>query len=289
MEFEKITKDIYLLKTPFSIVWSGVVLINGETKVLIDSGNCGPEEYIIPALNKLGVSINDIDYLLCTHTHGDHIGGHYNLVKDYKIKTAVIKDGVENIKNPVQNAIRIRTKFPEHSPKPQVWLKGITPDYILKNNDILADRLKVIHTPGHDYDCVCWYDFETKTVITGDSLQGNGTPTQGIGFYRDLDLYRKTIDTLKKMDIENIICGHDYDGIGSVILGKENVEKALSACEEIVIKYSDLIDSYVKDGLTDKAEIANKLIEKAGCGKPENLFLALYTVNEHLKGKGIEL
>lgn len=91
------------------------------------------------------------------------------------------------------------------------------------------------------------------------------------------------------MDIENIICGHDYDGIGSVILEKKNVEKALSVCEEMVIKYSDLINSYVKDGLTDKVEIANKLIEKAGCGKPENLFLALYTVNEHLKEKGIEL
>ena len=48
--------------------------------------------------------------------------------------------------------------------------------------------------------------------------------------------------------------------------------------------YNDHIFKYVTEkNLTDPGEIAVKLINEVGCGMPENLFLALYTVTEHLK------
>jgi hypothetical protein len=51
-------------------------------------------------------------------------------------------------------------------------------------------------------DCVCWYDIPTKTAITGDSLQGNGTPTQGVGFYQSLDAYESSVKKLYAYDIK---------------------------------------------------------------------------------------
>lgn len=281
--FEKITEDIYLLKVPFSIVWTGVVLIRGDKNFLIDSGVESAEKYIVPALDRLGMKLSDIDYLLNTHCHGDHISCHHEIVSNYGIKVAAYEKTAETLEDPAENAVRIRTKFPEHSPKPQSWLKGVETDVVLKDGEVLEGRLKVIHTPGHDSDCVCWYDIPSKTLISGDSIQANGTPTQGIGFYQSLDDYMYSLEKLKGEDIENIICGHEYDGIGYFIKGKKNVADCLERCIGFVNEYDRRIREYVNEGYTDDCKIAVRLINEIGCGMPENLFLALYTVNEHLK------
>ena len=55
---------------------------------------------------------------------------------------------------------------------------GCKTDFILEEGDVIAGRLRLVASPGHDDDCVCFYDIPTKTLISGDSLQGNGTRTQ---------------------------------------------------------------------------------------------------------------
>lgn len=282
-EFQEIVENVYVMKAPFSIVWTGVTLVRGEKNFLIDSGADAPEVYVIPALEKLGMKIDDVDYLLNTHCHGDHITGHFDLVNKYGLKTATYEGGVSALTDPAANAVRIRTKFPEDSPAPQSWLKGVVPDKVLKDGEVLEGRLQLIATPGHDGDCVCWYDLPTKTIITGDSLQGNGTPTQGIGFYQNLDSYEKTVKKLLGLDVENIVLGHEYDGLGDFIKGKENAREALLFCERKPREYEALIESYLKSGMKEPREIAVRLIEEVGCGMPEKLFLPLYTVTEHIK------
>ena len=283
IKFEKVTDGIYLLKTPFSIVWTGITLITGDKNYLIDSGADEPEKYLIPALHDFGMELADISFLLNTHCHGDHISGHYTLKTKYGVKIASSLTALEHIMNPAENAIRIRTRFPENSPPPQAWLKGVKPDILLNDGEILDGRLRLITTPGHDSDCVCWYDIPTKTIICGDSLQANGTPTQGIGFYQDLPAYTASVEKLLLEDINNIVCGHDYDGIGSVILGQEDSRKALEYCRKRICDYDTLIRDYYAQGISDPVEIATRMIQKIGCGMPDKLFLPLYTVTEHLK------
>ncbi len=281
--FSEVVDGIFVLKAPFSIVWTGITLIRGEKNYLIDSGADAPEVYLIPALKALGLEIEDIDYVLNTHCHGDHITGHYDLVHTYGRKIVAYEGAVGTLTDPATNAVRIRTKFPAHSPAPQSWLRGVTPDVVLKDGEVLDGRLKVIAAPGHDFDCVCWYDIPTKTIITGDSLQGNGTPTQGVGFYQSLGDYEKTLARLAGEDIENILLGHEYDGLGDFILGRDAVCRALAYCAEMPMKYEALIRSYVEAGETQPDAIAVKLINEVGCGMPEKLFLALYTVTGHLE------
>ena len=284
-KFEKIFESVYLLKIPFSCVWTGVTLIKGEKNFLIDSGSEPPEKYLLPALADLGMDISDIDWLVNTHCHGDHITGHYDLVEKYGVKVATFEGGASALTDPASNAVRIRTKFPENSPPPQSWLRGVAPHKLLKDGEILEGRLQVIHTPGHDHDCVCWYDLVTGTLITGDSLQGNGTPTQGVGFYQSLPDYLASLEKLAKVGAKNIILGHEYDGIGDVIVGAENVASTLEYCKLCTDKYNALIDGYLNEGIEDPVKMAIRLINEVGCGMPEKLFLALYTVTEHLKNK----
>ena len=291
MSFEEVLPGVFLLRVPFSIVWTGIVLVRGKRNYLIDSSHENPELHLLPALAELGMKPGDVDWLLNTHCHGDHIGGHHALVSEFGLKTAVIREGAESLRDPAKVAIRIRTKFPDDSPPPQSYLKGVEPDKVLAEGEWLDDRFTPIWTPGHERDCVCWYDRETKTAFTGDSLQANGTPTQGIGFYQSLPDYCASLAKLKGYDIENLVCGHEYAGIGDVIRGKAAVTAALETCTRYVALYGERLTSYVSSlpssvsrlPSPDPVALADRLIAEVGCGKPEKRFLALYTVTEHLK------
>lgn len=285
-EFEEVLPGTYLLKVPFGPVWTGIILIKGEKNILIDSSHLEPERYLIPALEALGMKIGDIDWLLNTHVHGDHIGGHHSLVSKYGLRTATLESAADALRDPVSVAIRVRTRFPKNSPAPQSYLKGVEPDKVLGEGELLEGRFYALATPGHDDDCLTWIDSKTGTAFTGDSLQANGTPTQGVGFYRDLDAYRSSLAKLSGAKISNIVCGHDYDGIGCVVKGAEKVAEALGYSAARVELYDRKIREYVAAGVPVEEEpvaLARKLIGEVGCGMPESLFLALHTVSEHLE------
>lgn len=285
LHFEELYPDIYLLKVPFSGLWTGVVLIKGEENCLIDSGakDTDVDRLVLPALAELGMDLRGVKWLLNTHSHGDHIGGHARVCELGNLKVAAHISSAPKVADPVPYAIETRTKFPEHSPAPQCYLQGVPVDRILEDGEIIAGRLQVIHTPGHDDDCVCWLDQKTGTLITGDSLQGNGTPAQGVGFYKNLEDYLSSLQKLRQLPIENILCGHDYDEIGWNISGAGAVSRALQCCENAAVRYHDFILQQYRMGMTDPVELALALIRTHGCAMPEKLFLALYTVTQHLE------
>ena len=263
--FEEILPGTYLLKVPFGPVWTGIALVRGEKNILIDSSHLE---------------------LLNTHVHGDHIGGHHALVTRYGLKTATLASAADALRDPVKVAIRVRTRFPRNSPPPQSYLKGVEPDRLLDEGELLEGRFRVLATPGHDDDCLVWIDTMTGTAFTGDSIQANGTICQGVAFYRDLAAYRQTLAKLSVEPLDNIVCGHDYDGIGGVVTGRGAVADALRFCAERVKVYGVRIAAYVKEGVPVEDEpvsLAKRLIHDEGCGMPEKLFLALHTVSEHLK------
>ena len=81
--FEEIEDGLYLLKSPFATIWSGVFLVRGSLNVLVDSG-CSAEvadEVIIPALEDIGVAPEEIKWVINTHSHGDHVNGNTRLLE----------------------------------------------------------------------------------------------------------------------------------------------------------------------------------------------------------------
>ena len=57
------------------------IIFNDKTKILIDDGMQLP--YIEENLNKLNISVNDLDGILITHEHDDHIKGLRKLISKY--------------------------------------------------------------------------------------------------------------------------------------------------------------------------------------------------------------
>jgi phosphoribosyl 1,2-cyclic phosphodiesterase len=71
---------------------------SGRTRILIDAARLG-QRYIIERLGELGVRIEDIDGILATHVHGDHVDGGvtYPLCNKYSIPLYVHSKSVEDL------------------------------------------------------------------------------------------------------------------------------------------------------------------------------------------------
>lgn len=284
MRFYEIAKNLYLLEVPFCGIWTGVYLHIGKTLTLIDSGPDAErvDRCILPALSELGFSIGDIGLLLNTHTHGDHIGGHFRLKElNPKLQIVSTESGAEKLRDPLAYNIRIRQKFPQDSPAPSYGLKGVSTDFTVKDGEMI-DGLKLIKTSGHDDDCVCFYDPESKTLLTGDSLQQNGTDTQGMALYMYLDDYVGSLKKLQTLELKKIVCGHPFNPLGAIAEGENACRKYLMECLALVGEYDEFIRVFYSQR-QDMHACARALIRKLNSREPEHLFLALYTVSEHLK------
>lgn len=49
-------------------------LINGAKKIIVDTGSPHDREKIIKSLANYGINPNEIDHVVCTHGHSDHVG-----------------------------------------------------------------------------------------------------------------------------------------------------------------------------------------------------------------------
>lgn len=289
MLFEEVADGIRLLKSPFGGLWSGICLVNRGKKLLVDSGANADviDECLVPALRKMRLKLEDLDLLLNTHCHGDHIGGHFRIRQlAPSLKMATFRGSLDKLREPMKYSKLIRARFPSESPPPPPVLLGVEPNVLLDDGDTVdtgAGKLHLIHTPGHDDDCVCFYDEATGTLISGDSIQGNGTPLQGIGFYQDLTAYRVSLRKLLDMKIETLVAGHPYCPYGHLASGDAKIRECLEGCLGLTYQYDRFIGEDLKAGAYGLDVIARNLIAKLDGACPEFMFLAFYTVSEHLK------
>ena len=118
--FKEVIPGIKRLESPFAGGWSGIILIKGRENILIDSGASAQvvDECLVPALGKEGLTPGDIHWLLNTHTHGDHIGGHYRLSQISNAKIVAFSGSADKMRNPLKYSKLIRSVFPEFSPQP---------------------------------------------------------------------------------------------------------------------------------------------------------------------------
>ena len=66
------------------------LIINKDKVMMIDCGNNEDGEYLVDELDKLG--IEDIDYLIGTHPHEDHIGGMDDIINNFNIGVIYMPD-----------------------------------------------------------------------------------------------------------------------------------------------------------------------------------------------------
>ncbi len=195
MMYQNINDGIYRIIIPFEDIYtSAFILMEKGATVIFDSGTSASdaENYIIPAVSALGVNVK---YIATSHSHSDHAGGRFRLIEEYPEAE--------------------RADFFESS--------------LFKDGDVLLGRFELINLKGHTKDGMAIYDLKTKTLLTADDLQ-----QKGIGKYRngisDRVEYLKDIEKIKALLPEVLIASHDYDPLGYIAKGKDEIDKLLSLC-----------------------------------------------------------
>ncbi len=203
---EKLDNGIYRIKVPFEDLFTTVyVYICDDGVALIDSATYPDDvdKYIIPQLNEAGIAKEQIKYLILTHNHGDHMGGIYRLSQAFS------------------DAYICATFETDFSKK-----------LFLTDGQEIIGNLKTVLLPGHTEHSTGYFDKKTKTLLSGDCLQlaGVGKYRSGIGHPKQ---YIESIEKLKNMDIKRIVAAHDYDHLGSIAEGENEVKNYLDKCIEI--------------------------------------------------------
>lgn len=236
--FVPVVPGVSLLKVPFNdgSYDTGVYLVqSGGQTVLIDSGECAAtvDSCILPALEAEG--IHTVDWLLCSHTHGDHAGGHERLQEVLGCSTAVYEGDTVH--------------FP------------VKPDRILRDGESPIPGLRLIATPGHMPGAVSYLHEESRTLITGDSFQGCGTDGVGLALVEQPAAYRASISRIIALCPERMACGHGFAPCDFIIERPMRVRAFLQCCLDTLSRYEAFVAAHA--GLDDH-ELAGLLVESEG-------------------------
>jgi len=267
---------------------SRVYLVRGKKTALVDCSHHVAAEGLLERMKYLSdYDAKDLSYILLTHAHGDHSGG-TSVFKQYSPNALVAC---------------------HESGKESVEVYGETNvDLLLRDGDEidLGDNqtLRVIHSPGHSVDSICFLTTKEKALITGDSIgPGPGLedafdrvkldndPSFGgpyieripwIGVLNNADAYIDTLYNLRKIDFEMILPGH-----GTALFGKM-ARRYLDFC----IEHFHIVDKIIAETSgNDYRIIAKEVCKKfQGFGikglpeEPWNLCVfTLETINAFLR------
>ena len=169
---------------------SNCYLIND--KILVDTGAGENGDYLFSKIKENGVNPADIETVVNTHCHFDHIGGNY-LFPDAEI--AVHRFDAETMKNRDTLGTSLSAFVRDENSRV---------DIELEDGDKI-DEFTVIHTPGHTKGGICLFDGEN--LISGDTIfAGGGVGRMDIGGdYNDM---KNSVEKLLKLDVKNIYPGH---------------------------------------------------------------------------------
>ena len=290
----EIAPGIHLLMVPLDTLWTGIFVLVRKKVVVIDTGfEPAIRGILYPYLAKLGLCPDDIDLVINTHIHGDHIGGNARLAEDTPATFCAHRLGREKLRDPYFHLNRIRSRFSPLVPYQEIK-SGLTPQEIdleLEDGqsiDLGDSVLRVVHAPGHANEGICLHDAASGMLFTGDALQGRGTMSTGVAFYHDLVGYRETLrrvdELLQKGSVTTIAASHPFDPISGVVAGEE-AARFLGLCRETVAQYEEILREYLGrcDDRPDLHAAVRTLLERAGLTpRPSVPVLAYHTAAAHL-------
>ena len=203
----KITENLYaFLWTNPTANNCNTYLINSEKRILIDPGHNHLLGHVKENLAKLSLSIRDIDLVIITHGHPDHMEG-IRAFSDTSAMIAMHQAEMDFIKN-------IAPHYGE-----ALGISDFEPHILLKEGDLQVGEqsFEIINTPGHSPGSICIYWPDKKILFTGDVVfnQGIGRTDLPAGSGQEL---KESIKKISRLDLDYLLPGH-----GDIVSGNDNV------------------------------------------------------------------
>lgn len=163
---------------------SAYVLARGNEVAVVDTGTGGTDQ-IEQALAALSLGWADVDHVIVTHAHGDHIGGLDAVLTAAESSTGYAGAGdIEQLS----------------APRDLVSVTG--------GDEVFG--LEILATPGHTPGHISPYDPATGLLVAGDAVLTDGGTLIGPSeeFSSDIDLARQSVKAIAATPIDTILPGH---------------------------------------------------------------------------------
>ncbi len=194
--------------------------INGEKKILIDPGHYQFFSHVRDELSALSLTPEDMDVVLITHGHPDHIES----IKVFSHMKALI--AVSQIEMDF-----IRKIAPHYGQALDV--PDFEPDILLQEGEMEIGpvTLQVVHSPGHSPGSVCFYWPDKKVLFSGDVIFNGGIGRTDLPMGNGEQL-KASIRRLAALDTEYVLSGH-----GEPVSGREAVKRNFQEIESFWFAY----------------------------------------------------
>lgn len=189
-------------------------LLAEERLTLIDAGTVGSRLMLERYLRRIGRSLDEVDRIICTHGHPDHIGGVGELVRDRDdVAVLIHPDDLAGLRLPLREALARTDDSAIRRGRLIQYLTRTPADPTpIADGEVLPliGGLRVVHTPGHTPGSVCLYAERHRLLFTGDVLQvARGRLTYASAFFSyDHAGARASVERLAALDVSIIALSH---------------------------------------------------------------------------------
>jgi len=230
---------------------------------LIEAGFAVQASDIQEAVGRVGYNIRKLSYIIPTHVHSDHAGGAGLLARQLpQTKVVAYSRAIKVLTNPsiLERLMQgFRQVFGEDAPERFGEMLPIAEDRFVSVEDgdhiSLGEReLKVIHTPGHDPNHLCFLETKSKGLFCGDALGGYFSEAEvtltPIAPGSDPILMLQSIDKLRELDPAILFFSHSNT--------TREVTKIMQMFADKVRQCADIVQNALKTE-TEIEKIVNRL------------------------------
>jgi glyoxylase-like metal-dependent hydrolase (beta-lactamase superfamily II) len=202
----EVAPGIHRIRGPF---FKNIYLVVDGSPLLIDTGLPGSCSVILSSLRVLGIGRRELEAVVLTHSHVDHMGSARSIAKATGAQIWAHHLDAPNIEGIVPPA-----GYRSH-------LEGVTHglsricrtrvDRRLSEGDMIdcLGGLEVLHTPGHTEGSICLYQRERGILFSGDAIQYNWGRVRSpmAVFCHDKNQVRESIERVSRLDFQCMLPG----------------------------------------------------------------------------------
>ncbi len=192
-------EDVYQIR--FKNRAANAYLVRGSKRtIMIDVGLSSNYSHLLECLQHLGVKLSDIDMVVLSHEHLDHIGAAYHFTG----KTIIAAHRLAANKIMLRDDFSMLRKMFNEPDVPidiDIWLE--------EGNliDLGNFRLTVMYTPGHTSACISLFDQDKGLLFAADTLMPGGV-MGGVFGSGSISDYIQSLERLQGLNSKILLSGH---------------------------------------------------------------------------------